>query len=62
MHIVADKIFVEELNKEFGLNLEYKDFKNFYSNKVKPLRDKSKKIKFIDSKTDNDILKSLGFK
>ena len=39
MKILVDKVFIECLNKEYGLNITYSVFKKFYSEVVKPTRD-----------------------
>ena len=58
MHIVADKVLIEELNREFNLNIEYNDFKRFYTDKVKPARavKKAKNFNAINPETNPELI------
>lgn len=61
MHIMADKVFIDELNKEFNLDIEYKDFKQFYTDKVKPARaiKRSKNFNHIDPELEKELMKII---
>jgi len=39
MRVIIDKVLIECLNKEYGLDLTYATFKKFYIEVVKPTRD-----------------------
>lgn len=41
MRIIVDKVLIDCINKEFGLNLTYASFKKFYIEVVKLQRDLS---------------------
>jgi hypothetical protein len=61
MHIMADKVFIDELNKEFNLDIEYKDFKQFYTDKVKPSRaiKRAKNFNHIDPELEKELMKLI---
>jgi hypothetical protein len=61
MHILADKVFVEQLNKEFGLDLSFKEFKEFYQNKVKPARElkRAKNFSPIDPSLEKELMRII---
>lgn len=40
MRIQVDKIMIEKMNETYGLNLTYADFKKFYTEVVKPAKEK----------------------
>lgn len=43
MKITVDKIMIEEMNKKFGSNITYADFKKWYIDVVKVARDNDPK-------------------
>ncbi len=45
MKIMVDKVMIECLNKEFGLDLTYASFKKFYGEVVKVARDHSPEVR-----------------
>ena len=58
---MADKVFIDELNKEFNLDIEYKDFKQFYTDKVKPARaiKRAKNLNHFDSELEKELMKHI---
>jgi hypothetical protein len=61
---MADKVFIDELNKEFNLDMEYKDFKQFYTDKVKPARavKRAKKFNQINPQLEKELYEAYEIK
>lgn len=53
MRIVVDKILIDCINKEYGLNLTYASFKRFYIEVVKLQRDLSPEEQMRNNLTNN---------
>jgi hypothetical protein len=58
---MVDKIFIDELNKEFNLDIEYKYFKQFYTDKVKPARaiKRAKNFNQIDHELEKELMSRM---
>lgn len=62
MKITVTNFLLEKMEEEFGVKITYKEFRNFYSQKVKPTTDLKKLSKAVAEQKIFDEMVKRGFK